>query len=165
MEMGYSVEKGIQRSLIKCDCSAADDIPLNANILSADIRIYQDNLVGENNLVDIHRILKDWVPENTSWISNTVASTWSSAGMAAGTDYEAVATDTSYMPFNEYVTFDITDDVKAFRSGTAENYGWVMINQVEDSIDDLAVFRTDDATKAVIIIRYYAYMGTAITIH
>jgi hypothetical protein len=164
MEMGYSSSKGIQRGLIKCNCPEVASIPSNAIILSADLRIYQNNLVGENNFIDIHRILKNWDADSTSWNSNTVASAWSSPGMEAGADYKAVATDTSYMPLNEYVTFDVTDDVRAFLNGTAINYGWVLMNQIENNVDKLAVFRTDDATKAVVIIRYHVLLATVLIV-
>ena len=155
---------GTYRGLIKC---MANNIPSNANILSADLRVYQDYANGENNFVDIHRVLKDWNEEKASWNSNTVSTVWSSAGLGSGTDYKATATDTSYMPLNEYVPFDVTEDIKAFHNGTATNYGWVLINQKESSAD-LTRFRSKEETnvdwRPSLVIRYHVQQGTVIII-
>jgi len=155
---------GVYRGLIK---SEINNIPSNATILSADLRVYQDYANGENNSVDIHRMLTDWSEAKASWNSNTVSTAWSTPGLAAGTDYKAVATDTSYMPLDEYVPFDVTEDIKAFHNGTADNYGWFLINQRESNSTDLTRFRTKEAIanwQPSLVIRYHVLQGTVIIV-
>lgn len=140
------------------------EIPPRAEIKSAQLRVYQDWSAGERRLVALHRVLKPW-SETSTWNSNSVSTAWATPGLGAGTDYVETPTDVNYMPMNRYSYFEVTDDVRSFAQGEADNYGWVAINQQPTT---LVRFRTREATSAdlrpVLILRYSIPTATVICV-
>jgi hypothetical protein len=141
-------------------------IPAHAIVLNASLRVYSDWRDGLKNLVDLHRVLKNWNEYEATWNSNMVASAWASPGLESGADYAAAITDTSYMPTNAFAYFDVTTDMRAFLQGTANNYGWAAINQNEAggpvrfrSREDITVDQ-----RPYLIIRYSIPSGTMVAI-
>ena len=115
-------------------------------VLSAEVYLFQSWQYGTNDTVNLHRMLVDWTETGATWQSTGAgAATWSAAGLLAGVDYVATATDSQLTPpdnFN-YVVFDVTSDVRAWADG-ADNFGWLVKNQNEAAGGnlDLVSFRT-----------------------
>ncbi len=142
------------------------NVPPTAVVRSAELRCYQDYTTGGGDVIRAHRILKSWNQSEATWNSNSVSLAWSAPGLGAGSDFAATATDASYAPpLAQFVSFDVTADVKAFLAGTAADYGWVLINEVEAALP-VARFRTIEygigAQRPVLVIRYSIPSGTQV---
>ena len=142
----------------------------NTTVRSARLRCYQDDVQSPtiDDIVGAYRLLVPWNELTATWQSNTVSSSWSVPGTGSG-DRQLTSTDTSYVSSTtaQYVDFDVTQDVQAFVSGSAANYGWVLINEAEGGTS-VARFRTRHYGIAVqrpsLIIRYTKPTGTAIMV-
>ena len=100
------------RSLIHFNVSS---VPEGATIESATLHAYKSAYTLTPN-VYAFRITNPWTETGVTW------NNWdSNASIAAGSS--AVATTTSA---KEWVSWDVTNDVRAYASGTAQNYGWML---------------------------------------
>jgi len=134
----------VHRSLIRGDLST---IPVDFDIGKATLYLYFDghSTWGQDQEVNVHRSLKAW-DDNATWNNYSTGNGWTTAGMSAGTDYTASATATKNTPAaaTGWVAFDVTQDVKAFYAGTANNYGWAVFNSDEATQTDYVRFRSTD---------------------
>lgn len=116
------------RAMFQFDLS---QIPANATITSVSVTVTETR---ENSLAstdyELHRILQTWVETEATWNSRASGLTWTSPGLAAGTDYTstASATITAAVGALGPHTFDSTSslvaDVQAWVNDPTSNNGW-----------------------------------------
>lgn len=101
------------------------DIPTDATILSADLRVYVRDIGGSfPQIVQAHRIKQDWQETQATWISRTTSLRWQEPGAAGSNDIDtapAAVTDVRSAP--SWIAFNLRDLVAAWRKGTYTNYG------------------------------------------
>ncbi len=114
------VVESTYNTLVAFDLSG---IPSGANIVSAELKLYY---IGNGNPGDVYqvcRITKDW-DENTV------------TGQDINQNKNVVCTGiTATVPStpNTWMTWDVTDEVKAFLDGTYENHGWLIKSNTYNS--------------------------------
>lgn len=111
--------------------SEGGPIPDNAVIESASLHLYKgvyDNLIG------LHAMLVPWVENQATWNRPSVGLSWSSPGAgSAGHDYAAFADAQANAAWSAgWVTFDVTERVRSFSSGT-QNNGWRLVQVAGNS--------------------------------
>lgn len=111
--------------------SEGGPIPDNAVIESATMHLYKgvyDNLIG------LHAMLVPWVENQATWNRPSVGSSWTTPGAgSAGHDYAAFADAQASAAWSAgWVTFDITERVRLFASGT-QNNGWRLVQVAGNS--------------------------------
>lgn len=124
-----------RRGLLRFDLSS---IPANARIELALLslrRVFSDDAgagADQSPLLSVHRLLRPW--DETSGSAATWGQArfgyddWSEPGANGGEDRAVAPTDfTNPFLSGLFLTLDVTPDVRDFISGTANNYGWVLI--------------------------------------
>ena len=93
----------------------SSSVPSGANIVSASLELYDtEGQGGDSMTIYVYRVDSNWVETTLTWNTNP---TTESTPTASAT----------YNPSNTgYHSWDVTNDVKAFVSGSAENYGWCL---------------------------------------
>ena len=109
--------------------SQLSQIPSNAVISSAELRVFTVSNTDESSTVRIHRMLIPWTEDDT----------WNSLGEGVQTDdIEAVSTPDDIEPgvikADEYYVWDVTDSLLSWQAGSP-NYGWVFTNDGDDGWD------------------------------
>ncbi len=102
------------RILIHFDLSS---IPSNANIASAELRLYYAG--GTNDQGDQYQVCR--LTEN--WNEYTMDRSWTYSRSRPSHVCSGI---TSTVPSAGWMTWDVTDDVKGFLSGSYTNYGWTI---------------------------------------
>ena len=129
------------RGLVKFDFST---IPPNAVITSAVISLYSNGVDAAGSgtsLVDVFRILRDWVETQATWNIWKTSNNWSSAGAltnASDVDTTAIATSGAIhanLASGDEITFslDVVEFTK-FVNGTYSNYGFGFKQQSDTSL-------------------------------
>ena len=86
-------------------------------------------------------MLQDWDEDQATYNDRLTGTAWTTPGMAAGTDYEAISYPRRYTPAtNTWTQFDITAAAQAWADGTP-NYGVV----IRTTTSDGAAYSSDDA--------------------
>ncbi len=141
------------RALLQFDLASA--IPSNAVITSArlSVRVVRTPLGGgENSDFALHRMLQSWVEGDKSSLNNgSVASVgettwnarmhfdilWSRPGASADTDYSAAVSSSVFVAglgsYEFGSTSGLVEDVQFWLTNRAENFGWIMMSQSEES--------------------------------
>jgi hypothetical protein len=123
--------------------TAAGQIPVDADIVSAELSVTTSNATTNN--ISLHQMLVDWGPDAT-W-NLTVD------GVSAD-DVESVATpDTT--PSSQSVgasSFDVTASVISWQSGTTSNFGWVILNDGVDGWDFDASESSSESKRPTLIV-------------
>jgi len=138
------------RSLIHFDLSS---IPEGATIESSTLHAYKSAYTLTPD-VYAYRITNPWTETGVTW------NNWdSNASIAAGPS--AVATTTAA---KEWVSWDVTNDVQAYASGTAPNYGWMLnlTDTTRPSSTIKATFNSRENTvnPPYLIVTYHTTSGT-----
>lgn len=117
--------------LVRFDLST---IPTGTPIVSAHLWLYAA-YQNEYQTNDFHvsRLIEDWVPAQVDWCERANGAPWctsggcvTSAGQATATilnKYGTVPNDGAFLPYNEWVTWDVTEIVRSWVSGAAPNFG------------------------------------------
>lgn len=138
----------LNRSLVKPDLSIIPGDVLAHDVNQAILYMYFDGYStwGQNQEVQIFRVLKDWNESQATYNNAASGTAWDTAGLGSGTDYVATLTASATTPASQtgWVAFDVTADVRSFVDGTADNYGWVVMNTSEDNLTDFVRFRSTD---------------------
>lgn len=97
-------------------------LPENAVIVSATFELGENFKGSGNGTVRIYRLLRDWEEETV-----TFKEPWEE-GPKSGKDYVAEPTSSVFCDGSKkrFPGFDVTADVKTWRSGKAKNYGWIV---------------------------------------
>ena len=92
---------------------------------SATLNIYHGNPYREE--IAVHRMLKGWKEKEVTYERpNAGAPTWA-GGWVPGTNYALEPTaEVSISQTGRWYAIDVTADVRAFLSGTAQNHGWFL---------------------------------------
>lgn len=143
----YSTVSGLQvgvdstsehfRPLIKF--TPSNQIPYTSEILDARLYLYCTEKVSTNYYVTVHRVFKEWVPNEVSWQYYNYSVHWDVVGCGANSDsgyddgpydrkssYEYRRLAAEYSAGN-WVSFDVTDLVKKWVNKTAKEYGIVLL--------------------------------------
>jgi hypothetical protein len=127
-------QNSIQRGLVQFDVSSIGC----AAVTSATLRLRVDsNSLSTSVTHDVHRALVSWTEGGVTWNSRNGTTNWSTAGGAAGTDFETVATaSTSTGTGTGFIEWNVTADVQAYVSGAATNNGWFVKKDTETSANN-----------------------------
>ncbi len=119
------------RSFVQFDVSS---IPAGATIQTATVRLYLQTAPTASRNYDMNRATASWVESGAGGI------TWNNQPAVAASATSTIATGTAS---GVWLEWDATSDVQGFISGTYSNYGWRVMDQVENSATDRqSTFRT-----------------------
>lgn len=118
------------RTLIKFDISL---IPRNARILRADLTLTIDAVYTSNARDQkLYRLLRNWVESQATWGEWSSGNSWTTAGGAAGTDYDStvwatLAISAAETPGTAKTWSLSTTELTKMVSGVYPNYGWILM--------------------------------------
>ena len=122
----------VLRSYIQFDLSS---VPENARVTDADLRLYQYNTTGEISFtIDLYKVTSEWQEGTINWNSQPSYST----EVEYSCNITAVAAT--------WKSWDIDDLVQGWLYGTISNYGMVLIDTDETSVNTVAYFHSSDYT-------------------
>ena len=126
-----SQSSAFKRTLIQFDVST---IPACATVTAATLQMHIDTNTqsagpGNDKIDAVHRLTASWTELGATWSKRDGTTSWATAGA----DFQATATATATAPggTGAFVSWDVTADVLAFRSGTAANNGWLVKDNAE----------------------------------
>ena len=121
MRVGYSTFNGVERSLALFGLAS---LPANAEVCSARLEAYHwlSSYGSPGMEAPIHRLTQ-------SWTERTV--TWEGMGEASDPMVYAIALLGSPEETMRWVTWDVTELVRAWHNGTHENHGLAIHGQVQ----------------------------------
>ena len=129
--IGNSVST-IVRMYIKFDLSA---VPTNARVVDVDLKLYQCDTLGSNNFtIGLYNVTSDWEESTINWNSQPTSST--DAEITNNITAGAVA----------WESWDIDTLVQSWLDGDISNYGMVLKDTEETSVNTIAYFWTSDYT-------------------
>lgn len=118
---------GSSRIYIKFD---ATSIPSDAKIISADLCLYMYDSPKTNQEFEAYRVLSEWNEHNLTWI-NQPDFTEKSSSMTA----------IQPTPSAKWICWEITEDVRMWHSGAANNFGtMIRIKNEVNASDQVASF-------------------------
>lgn len=112
-------------------------IPDNAVIESATLYLYKGS--SYSILTSLHAMIKPWDEKEATWTKASSNLSWNAPGAAAaGLDYNAIADAEVNLPWNAniWITFDVTQRMKAFSAGSY-NYGWKLLFNSGDPVNNI----------------------------
>jgi hypothetical protein len=139
----FSQAGHLERSLVKFDLSS---IPPASTINVAYLMLYVNDYDGApaSRTYVANRITKDWIETQATWNIYKTGSNWA----ALGGDYTsdgAASTPGAYP--GTWVTWTVTDIVKAWIQGGQPNYGFLIKDAAEGTGDTWIAFSTREATE------------------
>jgi cell division septation protein DedD len=118
---------GSSRIYIKFNITS---IPKDAKILSANMYLYMYDSPKTSQEFEAYRVLSDWGEHQLTWITQPPSA-----------DTQTTATTINPTPSEAWICWDITNDLKMWQSGAAENYGtMIKIKHEVNASDQLASF-------------------------
>lgn len=138
---------------------APDQVPLNASIESATLRLYLGTTtnVQSGKPIDFHRMLKPW-DETTSWASTALG------GNGVRKDgVEAVVKPDAIQVFNEperYYSMDVTTSLKSWAAGENE-HGWAVLTNWSDGFGLHTERQAIHAQRPELLVSFDADPGNA----
>ena len=136
----------IVRTYIEFDLSS---IPADVRITDADLKLYQYNTIGPDNfIIGLHKVTSNWDESTITWNLQPTSST------------DAEVTSNITVGTITWKSWDIDTLVQSWLDGDITNYGMVLKDTDESSVNTIAYFWTSDyttdATKRPILeIDYY----------
>lgn len=125
----YDSFKGYGSSRIYIKFNATS-IPSDAKIISADLCLYMYDSPKTNQEFEAYRVLSEWNEHNLTWI-NQPDFTEKSSSMTA----------IQPTPSAKWICWEITEDVRMWHSGAANNYGtMIRIKNEVNASDQVASF-------------------------
>jgi hypothetical protein len=124
-------------------------IPADVRITDADLKLYQYNTIGPDNfIVGLHKVTSNWDESTITWNLQPTSST------------DAEVTSNITVGTITWKSWDIDTLVQSWLDGDITNYGMVLKDTDESSVNTIAYFWTSDyttdATKRPILeIDYY----------
>jgi hypothetical protein len=118
---------GSSRIYIKFNITS---IPKDARILSANMCLYMYDSPKTSQEFEAYRVLSGWGEHQLTWITQPPSA-----------DIRTAATTINPTPSEAWICWDITNDLKMWQSGAAENYGtMIKITHEVNASDQLASF-------------------------
>lgn len=155
---GSVVTDGIKaRALINWNL---DSIPMGSTIVSARMSLYcyKDEFGIDTMTIYAYPLLKPWIegtqnrtdrnldnPPSSCWIEYGNNIPWDSEGADAPTDRSFTITSSSTNSGTGWYTFDITEAVQNWFSGSWENNGLILISSNEE-VNDLKYFTSSESS-------------------
>ena len=122
----------IIRTYIEFDLSL---IPTNARVIDADLRLYQyDDLGSEDFTIGLHKVTSNWDESTIDWDPQPTSST------------DAEVTSNITVGAVTWKSWDIDTLVQGWLDGTIANYGMLLKDTDESSVNTIAYFYTSDYT-------------------
>ena len=110
-------------------------VPANARITDADLLLYQYNTAGSTDFaVGLYNVTSDWDEGTLDWDPQPTSST----DVVVANNVTAGATT--------WESWDIDNLVQSWLDGTITNYGMLLKDTDESSVDTFVYFRTSDYT-------------------
>ncbi len=147
-----------KRGLIHFDLTA---LPGNALVGSAILRLHEAQAYGVGTqTVALHRMAQNWTEPGVTWNRYDGTSNW----IALGGDFSSTATATTNISWTGAVkwdTWNVQSDVQNFLSGTQQNYGWLIKDNVENASQAYWYFDSREAaTNRPQLVIDYSVTGT-----
>ena len=118
---------GTARSYIRFNLT---EIPSEFQIVKAFLKLYMYSAPASPQIYEAYRITSDW---SEHWLNWTVQPTYAS--------YPTGCTTINATPSTGWISWDITEDIKAWYSGSAPNYGTMLKMKFErNASDEVAAF-------------------------
>jgi len=118
---------GTARSYVRFNLT---EIPSEVEIVNAFLKLYMYSAPTSPQIYEAYRITSDW---SEHWLNWTVQPTYAS--------YPTNQTTINPTPSTGWISWDITEDVKAWYSGSFPNYGTMLkINFERNASDEVAAF-------------------------
>ncbi|MEA2715432.1 MAG: hypothetical protein QOG91_460 [Candidatus Parcubacteria bacterium] len=118
------------RSLLKFDLSI---IPTNAIVTSVTLTLRCVEAAPVSNWVDLHRLLKPWSENASTWTNRLAATPWNVPGAAAPLDYASEVSQSAFMTGVGSFTFTgssgLAADVQNWCANPSDNFGWFMVSR------------------------------------
>ena len=122
----------IVRMYIKFDLSS---IPTDIRIIDADLKLYQYDDIGTGNFtIGLHKITSDWDESTIDWDPQPASSA------------DAEITSNITVGAITWKAWDIDTLLQGWLDGTITNYGMVLKDTDETSVNTIAYFYTSDYT-------------------
>jgi len=137
---------GYVRWYIQFDLSS---VPINAKITDADLSLYQYSGIGSTSFnIGLYQVTSDWDENTIDWDPQPISSTdveITNSVSPAGATWES---------------WDIDTLVQGWLDGTITNYGALLKDTDESSVDTYVYFRTSDYTtdttkRPKLVLAYY----------
>jgi len=130
--IGNNVLNNILRMYIKFNLSA---VPADARIVDAKLKLYQFYTEGTDNFtIGLYRVTDDWDESTIDWDSQPTSST------------DAEITNNITAGAITWETWEIDTLVQSWLNGDITNYGVVLKDTNETSVNTIAYFYTSDYT-------------------
>ena len=120
----------IVRMYIEFDLSS---VPANARVFDADLKLYQFNTLGTDDFtIGLYRVTSDWEEGTIDWDPQPTSST------------DAEVTNNINAGAITWESWDMDTLVQGWLEGTITNYGMVLKDIDESSVNTIAYFYTSD---------------------
>jgi hypothetical protein len=95
---------------------------------------------GSSKVIDVHRLLKNWVLANVTWNDYTTSTAWNTGGAEANSDsvsddgihdHKTTPEDSKTITDGSWYNFDITSLVQEWVDGTSKEYGLLVQSTAE----------------------------------
>ena len=122
----------IIRTYIEFDLSS---VPANARVLDADLKLYQYNTLGTDDFaIGLYKVTSDWEEGTIDWDPQPTSST------------DAEVTNNINAGAITWESWDMDTLVQGWLDGTITNYGMVLKDTDESSVNTIVHFYTSDYT-------------------
>jgi len=122
----------IVRTYIEFDLSS---VPANARVFDADLKLYQYNTLGTDDFaIGLYKVTSDWEEGTIDWDPQPTSST------------DAEVTNNIYAGAITWESWDIDTLVQGWLDGNITNYGMMLKDTDESSVNTIAYFYTSDYT-------------------
>ena len=120
----------IVRTYIEFDLSS---VPANARVFDADLKLYQYDTLGTDDFtIGLYKVTSDWEEGTIDWDPQPTSST------------DAEVTNNINAGAITWESWDIDTLVQGWLEGTITNYGMVLKDTDESSVNTIAYFYTSD---------------------
>jgi hypothetical protein len=121
--------------LTKC----APVIPATASVLDASLRLWVSAIPTACRTHDLFRVTATWTETGITWTNQPFGTTVNNPAQSARTSSANVGTaPCTYSAASQYVAWSVTTDLAAFVNGSQTNFGWMIRDDVENSVTSRA---------------------------
>ena len=158
-EIGPNGGDDIRRGLMRFDLTG---IPSGSTVNSVTLQVQVTKVPASpvNSTFDLRRLLQSWTEQDVTWNSRLPSTSWEQAGAEGGDDCSATASSSVFIsglgPYTFPSTTALLADVQAWVTSPANNFGWLLVSENEDTPKTARHFsaREDTSEPAVLTIHY-----------
>jgi hypothetical protein len=142
------------RPMIQFNASSLQD----KELVDANIWLYRhDGSINQNGIVRVFRLIQNWTEDGATWNTYDGTNGWA----VVGGDYNTTEYDNKmvYVSINRWYSWDITDLVNKWLTGTFPNYGIIFIADYYTSREEFRSldYSGDTSLCPKLVISYYEY--------